>query len=291
MYGRYFAQQPVESEPVTEVDLCRSPSFLLGGILVEPSSLQIVRAGVREKIEPKAMKVLVALADKRGAVVPRAELLERCWAGRHVGVDAVQRCIDYLRKIGRKDDAFGIETVPRVGYRLVVSAPPPALEPSDVRSPVAFSARLWPRLSLAVAVVTLLISIPAAVLTLRATPVDSAGSDAAMKAPRRFVWDYGLGKGADAPNGFRFWSRNADGGWDEAFSDGSVRTHFTFLSEYRLAPLNCYGALARRDKTLIVFIPYQSCKSQFLMAEDINPKTGEIKRPWFRLGVIQNAVY
>ena len=70
------------------------------------------------------MQVLVALAKTRPAVVSRDKLVELCWEGRIVGDDSVNRCILALRHLAQQPAAapFSIETVPRVGYRLLEHA-------------------------------------------------------------------------------------------------------------------------------------------------------------------------
>lgn len=64
------------------------------------------------------MQVLVALADARGGVVTRDDLLAQCWNGVIVGDDSVNRAIAEVRRIARATAGFDIETIPRVGYRL-----------------------------------------------------------------------------------------------------------------------------------------------------------------------------
>ena len=64
------------------------------------------------------MQVLVALARHRGQVVSRGDLIDACWGGRAVGDDAINRCIQALRRLGENRGGFSILTVPRVGYRL-----------------------------------------------------------------------------------------------------------------------------------------------------------------------------
>ncbi len=66
------------------------------------------------------MQVLVALFRADGRVVSRDELIARCWEGRIVGEDAINRAIGRLRRLSEADneEAFQIETIPRVGYRL-----------------------------------------------------------------------------------------------------------------------------------------------------------------------------
>jgi Tol biopolymer transport system component len=64
------------------------------------------------------MQVLVALFQANGHVVSRDELIVRCWEGRIVGEDAINRAIGRLRRLSEADSGFQIETIPRVGYRL-----------------------------------------------------------------------------------------------------------------------------------------------------------------------------
>ncbi|HEX6374921.1 MAG TPA: winged helix-turn-helix domain-containing protein [Allosphingosinicella sp.] len=71
-----------------------------------------------ETIEPRVMQVLVTLARQRGKVVSRDELVERCWEGRAVSEDAINRSIAKVRRLGEACGEFVLETIPRVGYRL-----------------------------------------------------------------------------------------------------------------------------------------------------------------------------
>ena len=64
------------------------------------------------------MQVFVALAERRGEVVSRDDLSQRCWAGRVVSEDAISRCIAALRRLAQAHEGIGIQTIARVGYRL-----------------------------------------------------------------------------------------------------------------------------------------------------------------------------
>lgn len=67
------------------------------------------------------MQVLIALVEADGAVVSRDDLIQRCWEGRVVSEDAINRCIGQLRRLAKNGDepCFAIECIPRVGYRLL----------------------------------------------------------------------------------------------------------------------------------------------------------------------------
>lgn len=101
------------------IRLAREVDFALGKLEVRPSTREVFAAGQREVLEPRVMQVLVALSRRKGEVVSREELIIACWAGRVVGDDAINRCIARVRKLGEASDAFMLDTVPRVGYRLL----------------------------------------------------------------------------------------------------------------------------------------------------------------------------
>jgi DNA-binding winged helix-turn-helix (wHTH) protein len=70
------------------------------------------------------MQVLVALAEAQGRVLTRDELIERCWGGIVVGDNAINRVISRIRQIASDFgmDSFQLETITKVGYRMVVPA-------------------------------------------------------------------------------------------------------------------------------------------------------------------------
>lgn len=103
------------------VDLARESDFALGPLLVRPSLRKIVRDGREEAVQPRVMQVLVALARSHGGVVSREELIETCWDGIVVGDDSITHSIAKVRQLAEYGgtQAFEVETIPRVGYRLI----------------------------------------------------------------------------------------------------------------------------------------------------------------------------
>lgn len=109
------------------IDLAREADFAAGGLRIRPSAREVDSdAASKATLEPRVMQVLVALARQPGSVVSRDELIARCWAGRVVGDDAIHRCIARLRRLADSHGGFAIETVPKVGYRLLPNEPPAA---------------------------------------------------------------------------------------------------------------------------------------------------------------------
>lgn len=116
--------------------LAHAVPFRVGTVHAEPSACLLRHDDGEEKsVEPRIMQVLVALARVHGAPVTRDELIASCWSGRSVSNDAVSRVISLLRGIaqGFAGGSFQVETLNKVGYRLVepVRATPIApMEPS-----------------------------------------------------------------------------------------------------------------------------------------------------------------
>src|SRR5690349_13531906 len=110
--------RPISLE-ARRVDLTIELPFRLGRLRVDPPAHEYAIDGVAERMQPQTLKVLVALHDKLGQLVTRDELVDRCWDGRIVGEDVINRCISLLRRLAEPDNGFRIDTVPRAGYRLV----------------------------------------------------------------------------------------------------------------------------------------------------------------------------
>lgn len=105
------------------VVLAHELPFTLGLLRIDPPTRQVSCGGRSETLEPRVMQVLVALARAGGSIITRDELIERCWEGRVVGEDAINRVISRLRHLADQfADAYRVETITKVGYRLVAAA-------------------------------------------------------------------------------------------------------------------------------------------------------------------------
>lgn len=105
------------------IELARIAEFRLGPLTVRPGLRQVVRDdGMSEVLEPRVMQVLIALALADGAILTRDDLTTSCWDSRIVGEDAINRVISRLRRVaeGIARDSFKLETITKVGYRLVL---------------------------------------------------------------------------------------------------------------------------------------------------------------------------
>lgn len=111
-------------ERLTVAELVRRDDFALGSAQVSPATRLVRGPGGEASLEPRAMQVLLVLADAAGGVVTRDLLFQRCWGAAIVGDDSLNRTVADIRRVARTvaADSFAIETVPRTGYRLIQAA-------------------------------------------------------------------------------------------------------------------------------------------------------------------------
>ena len=107
--------------------------FRVGDWTVEPDLNQLSTQGRAVQVEPKAMAVLLHLADRPGQVVGREALLSQVWPGVVVGDDSLTQVVIKLRKaLGDDPDRpTYIQTVTKRGYRLVA----PVVRPAGTAAP------------------------------------------------------------------------------------------------------------------------------------------------------------
>ncbi|MGN3974221.1 winged helix-turn-helix domain-containing protein [Tsuneonella sp. SYSU-LHT278] len=118
--GLPYRRPPASAGRPGPPDLARHEDFRLGNATVRPSVRTVAGPGGTTTIEPRVMQVLVALREAGGNVLTREDLIRICWNGQIVGDDAVNRAISEVRRAARETDGgFGVETIPRIGYRLL----------------------------------------------------------------------------------------------------------------------------------------------------------------------------
>ncbi len=88
----------------------------MGPWQVNVSLDEVEGKGLAHKLEPRAMRLLVVLAQARGDVVLADDLLNAVWPGLIVTPSSLYDAVAQLRKVLGADH---IATVPRKGYRLV----------------------------------------------------------------------------------------------------------------------------------------------------------------------------
>lgn len=111
--------------PDERVELAHAEPFEVGQLRVEPQFRIVSNGSSTQVIEPRVMKLLVALARAEGRPLSRDDLIQSCWGGVIVGENAIQRAVSQARNIatGIGEGSFQIDSVRGVGYRLVDSEP------------------------------------------------------------------------------------------------------------------------------------------------------------------------
>lgn len=117
----------------------RETPFRLGDLEVLPASGELRGRRGTERLRPLLMDVLLRLAAEPGEVVRRETLLEDVWPRRMVNDEVLSRAIAELRTALGDDARVAryIETLPKLGYRLVAPVEPlaaPAAEPSTLQA-------------------------------------------------------------------------------------------------------------------------------------------------------------
>lgn len=112
--------------------------FRIGEWLIHPRVNAIERHGETVHLEPKVMQVLVTLAAIPGEVVTREQLRSAVWPDVFVGDDVLIRAISEIRRAFSDDprEPRVVQTVPKVGYRLISAVTQTAEEAQEGPVPV-----------------------------------------------------------------------------------------------------------------------------------------------------------
>ncbi|MCP4299006.1 MAG: hypothetical protein GY783_00330, partial [Gammaproteobacteria bacterium] len=97
--------------------------FYLGDFLVEPLKGQVTgRLGSRH-LPPKAIEVLLCLAQAPGELVTREKLLKKAWGSGKGSAEALSHAVSEIRHAfdDHANNPLFIQTLPRRGYRLIVA--------------------------------------------------------------------------------------------------------------------------------------------------------------------------
>jgi two-component system alkaline phosphatase synthesis response regulator PhoP len=93
----------------------------LGDVTIDPGSREVSVAGERVSLRTKEFDLLWVLAEHRGTVLSRDQLLDLAWGYDFYGqTRTVDVHVAHLRKHLRKSANMQIETITGIGYKLVV---------------------------------------------------------------------------------------------------------------------------------------------------------------------------
>jgi DNA-binding response OmpR family regulator len=93
----------------------------LGDVTIDPARREVRVAGKEARLRTKEFDLLLALAEHRGLVLTREQLLNLVWGFDYVGqTRTIDVHVAHLRKV-LADSHISIETITGVGYKLVAS--------------------------------------------------------------------------------------------------------------------------------------------------------------------------
>ena len=127
------------------MDRSANTKLRIGAWSVNPASGEIARKGEIARLDVRAMRLLVCLAEHAGEVVSIDDLLDEVWSGVIVSPDSVYQAVASLRRVLGDDsrEPTYIATVPRLGYRMVAAVSPwpdvPKVESTEPRGDLAAS--------------------------------------------------------------------------------------------------------------------------------------------------------
>jgi DNA-binding winged helix-turn-helix (wHTH) protein/TolB-like protein/cytochrome c-type biogenesis protein CcmH/NrfG len=138
--------------PAQATDNAPPAALQVGPWRVVPALNQISRGAECVRLEPKAIELLVFMAQRQGEVVSRDELLSALWPGVIVGDNALTQVVTKLRRAlgDTAREPIYIEAIAKRGYRLIAAVeqadrgPPPqrdAEAPSSAAAPGVASRR------------------------------------------------------------------------------------------------------------------------------------------------------
>jgi TolB-like protein/DNA-binding winged helix-turn-helix (wHTH) protein len=126
----------------SERDRPAKAALRIGDWVVHPLADTMTRGGNTVRLETRAMRLLLCLANRAGEVVSIDDLLTEVWAGVIVTPDSVYQAVTALRRLLGDDSRQPtyIATVPRRGYRLIATVDKQvdvSPSPTDMPEPVS----------------------------------------------------------------------------------------------------------------------------------------------------------
>jgi TolB-like protein/DNA-binding winged helix-turn-helix (wHTH) protein len=104
------------------MDHCQSFEMMLGSVRFDRDAGSLTDAdGSILPLRPQSLAVLRILADNQGTAVPKDDLIADAWGPVNVTDDSLIQCIADIRRTIKDNDHAIVQTVPRVGYKLVAA--------------------------------------------------------------------------------------------------------------------------------------------------------------------------
>lgn len=96
--------------------------YEFGQFRMDPAERLLLRDGTAIPLTPKAFETLLALVENSGHVVRKDELMKRVWPDAFVEEVNLAQNVSAIRRVLDTETEQYIETVPKLGYRLILKA-------------------------------------------------------------------------------------------------------------------------------------------------------------------------
>src|SRR5215472_19233215 len=96
--------------------------YQFGEFRIGPQERLLIRDGNPIPLTPKAFETLLALVENSGHVVKKDDLMKRVWPDAFVEEVNLAQNVSAIRRVLDTSGEQYIETVPKLGYRLIVKA-------------------------------------------------------------------------------------------------------------------------------------------------------------------------
>lgn len=95
----------------------------IGGADFDPETYRVSRRGHEPaRLRPQTSRVLALLVNNAGNTISKDDLINAVWRDTHVTDDSLVQCISEIRKALGPKDARLLQTIPKKGYRLEITA-------------------------------------------------------------------------------------------------------------------------------------------------------------------------
>jgi transcriptional activator of cad operon len=120
-------------------------NWQLGNVLFDSTRRVLILDAQQHYLEPRIYELLLALITAPQQQLSREQLIDLVWQGRVVSESAINRAVSMLRKAFAQLDPSQpyLETLPKVGYRLLVPVVPAVVPlPPDTEPVIVFSEQI-----------------------------------------------------------------------------------------------------------------------------------------------------
>lgn len=122
--------------------MLKTAKYAVGPWMFVPSAHELRSGSASVRLQQRASATLSLLCERAGEVVRREEIVDRAWGRQHLSPNSVAIVIGDLRRAMAvpAGEPGSIETIPKAGYRLIVTPAQPEAQPHSRTNFLAIAA-------------------------------------------------------------------------------------------------------------------------------------------------------